>query len=88
MKMILGNGTVEVATFGYEKDGGLICGLALIETNEKHEIGEQRTGNIDRVLTDIFPEPDIMVEFTKSASVQVVIDALETIKASLVERNK
>ncbi len=85
MNMILGNGTVEVTTYGFEKENGVICGLALIETNEKHKIGEAHPGNIGRVLTDIFPQPDLMIEFQKSESVQVVIDALETIKTSLKE---
>jgi len=79
MNIQMGSGNVAVTTYG---DKEIEYGLALKVTDEVHEIGYKDISVIGKTIDEY--QPTLTIEFSKSASVQVVIDMLTLIKNSLL----
>lgn len=83
MELIFGEGKIGVMTFG-NKDDDLEYGVMFTQHEEAHEIGEKDSSVVG--LSLYHGDPILTMAFSKSKSVEVVIDALERVRHSLVMR--
>lgn len=78
MKLEFGNGNINVSTHG---DGKGNYGVSFFITPESHKIGSVISGYIGKSVDELMP--DVRFDFGNSASVQVVIDALNLVRDDL-----
>jgi len=76
-----GQGKVSVMCYG-SKENDVDYGIALTLHEEEHAINESDPSVIDKRIEDIVPV--LQLEFSKSASVQVLMDRLTHVRDSLV----
>ena len=80
MKIKLGSGNVAVMTI-QDQESKIDYGLAMKTHQERHEIGEEDFSVVGHMLSDV--GADLVIEFTRWESVQVVIDKLIIVRDSL-----
>jgi len=76
-----GQGKVGVMCYGSKEDD-VDYGVALTLHDEEHAINESDPSVIDKRVEDVTPA--LQLEFSKSVSVQVLIDNLTRVRDSLV----
>lgn len=85
MTLVFGKGKIGVHHYGPEgNEPRTWVGLAFTEHEDSHEVGSPFPYKGGETVADM--KPSVTLEFENPESVQVVIDALKEIKASLLRK--